>query len=99
MNNARIYPAQRFDARSLGQSRFNVSDDKSFRRRHAMHVDPVESAHRKIDQRLTLGRLAQIAGLQGDHGSASRANHLNGGFRVVDAQTATDHHSALASKR
>ena len=35
MNNARIYPAQRFDARSLGQSRFNVSDDKSFRRRHA----------------------------------------------------------------
>ena len=64
-----------------------------------MHVDPVESAHRKIDQRLTLGRLAQIAGLQGDHGSASRANHLNGGFRVVDAQTATDHHSALATKR
>jgi hypothetical protein len=63
------------------------------------HVDPVESAHCKIDQRLTLGRLAQIAGLQGDHGSASRAKHLNGGFRVVDAQTATDHHSALASKR
>jgi hypothetical protein len=54
------------------------------------HVDPAKGAHCKTNQRLTVGRLGQIAWLPGDHRSTRAANRLNRGFRVVDLQTAAD---------
>jgi hypothetical protein len=62
------------------------------------HVDLAKGARRKIDQRLTVDRLTQIAWLRRNHLSAGRANRLDGRFRVADAQTAADRESAFASE-
>jgi hypothetical protein len=62
------------------------------------HVDPAKGVRRKINQRLTVDRLTQIAWLRRNHRSAGGANRLDGRFRVADAQTAADHQSAFASE-
>src|SRR5262249_31710977 len=63
------------------------------------NVDPAETPHRKIDQRLTVGWLGEVAGLQGDHRSTVRLNQFNGSFGSRDVHVAPDNGSTLSSER
>ncbi len=60
------------------------------------HVDPAVRACGEIDQRLTVGRFGQLAGLQRLHRSALPPNHSNGRFRGFDVQIAANDRRPLA---
>ena len=47
-------------------------------------IDSAEGAQREVDERLTLGRLAESAGLQRTHLAAGGSHHFDGRLRRSD---------------
>jgi hypothetical protein len=62
------------------------------------HIDTAERVQRQIDERLTVGGLAEIARVHGHHLSTRAANDLDGVLCSFDSHVATDDGRALAGK-
>ena len=62
------------------------------------YVDPAERADGKINQRLTIGWLREMARLQGNHRALRRPDHVHGGLCSIDGQITSDDHGAFSSE-